>query len=90
MTSLELHLDDADLGRLAALVADRLADRLEAGGSPWLAAPEAAEYLRCSLSRLRKLTMLREVPAHHDGGRVLYRRDELDRYVAGGGASTGR
>jgi hypothetical protein len=34
--------------------------------------------------------MLDEVPAHRDGGRVLYRRDELDTYIAAGGASSGR
>lgn len=26
----------------------------------------------------------------HDGGRVHYRRDELDRYIATGAATTGR
>ena len=68
MSSLELHLDDRDLDRLAQLVAARLAERMEARRSPWLSAAEAADYLRCSLSRLRKLSMLGEVPVHHDGG----------------------
>jgi excisionase family DNA binding protein len=90
MSSLELHIDDHDLERLAELVAERLADRMEARRSPWLSAAEAADYLRCSLSRVRKLSMLGEVPAHHDGGRALYRRDELDAYIAAGGASSGR
>jgi hypothetical protein len=39
---------------------------------------------------LRKLTMQGLIPAHPDGRRVLYRRDELDAHVASGGASTGR
>ena len=90
MSRLAFELDDADLERLATLVAERLAERMEARRSPWLSATEAADYLRCSLSRLRKLTMLGEVPSHRDGGRALYRRDELDAFIAAGGASSGR
>lgn len=54
--------------------------------SPWLSAAEAAAYLACPESRIRKLTMTGEIPCHHDGRRVLYRRDELDAYVRAGGA----
>jgi excisionase family DNA binding protein len=90
MTSVEIRLDDRDIDRLADLLAERVAERIVAQRSPWLDAHEAADYLRCSLSRVRKLTMLAEVPSHRDGGRVLYRRDELDQYVAAGGASSGR
>ena len=53
---------------------------------PWLTAPEAAAYLRCPLSRVRKLTMTGELPCEHDGRRVLYHRDELDQFVRSGGA----
>lgn len=56
--------------------------------SPWLIASEAAIYLGCSLSRVRKLTMTRELPHHKEGSRVLYRRDELDAFVLNGGART--
>jgi excisionase family DNA binding protein len=88
--SLDLRFDDRDLDKLAELVAERVAERMHAHRSPWLDATEAADYLRCSLSRLRKLTMLGSVPAHRDGGRALYRRDELDAFIAAGGASSGR
>jgi excisionase family DNA binding protein len=54
--------------------------------SPWLTAPVAADYIGCSLSRVRKLTMARELPHHKDGSRVLYHRDELDAYIRAGGA----
>lgn len=54
--------------------------------SPWLSAQEAAEYLRCPLSRVRKLTMTGELPCEHDERRVLYHRDALDEYVRAGGA----
>jgi excisionase family DNA binding protein len=72
-----LHPDD-----LAAIVnAVRVA-------SPWLAAPEAALYLRCPVSRVRKLTMTGDLACHRDGRRVLYRREDLDAFVRSGGART--
>lgn len=54
--------------------------------SPWLDAEGAAEYLCCPVSRIRKLTSARDLTVHRDGRRVLYRRDELDAFVAAGGA----
>jgi excisionase family DNA binding protein len=56
--------------------------------TPWLTAPEAAAYLGCSLSRVRKLTMTRELPHEKDGARVLYHREALDKFVLAGGART--
>lgn len=56
--------------------------------SPWLSAEQAAAYLSCPLSRVRKLTMTGDLPCEHDGRRVLYHRDELDRFVRAGGAIT--
>jgi excisionase family DNA binding protein len=55
--------------------------------SPWLDATEAAAYLRCPVSRVRKLTSTRELPCSRDGRRVLYRRDELDEFIRSGGAT---
>jgi excisionase family DNA binding protein len=72
-----LHPDD-----LAAIVR---AVRVQ---SPWLTASEAALYLGCSLSRVRKLTMTRELPHEKDGARVLYHRDALDAFILAGGART--
>jgi excisionase family DNA binding protein len=54
--------------------------------SPWLDAEEARLYLRCPLSRVRKLTMTGELPCERDGRRVLYHRDELDAFIRQGGA----
>jgi excisionase family DNA binding protein len=51
-----------------------------------MSAEEAAEYIRCPLSRIRKLTMQHEIPHEHDGRRVLYRREELDEFIRQGGA----
>jgi excisionase family DNA binding protein len=54
-------------------------------GSPWLTADEAAERLRCPISRIRKLTSTGDLPVHRDGRRVLYHRDELDEFIRHGG-----
>jgi excisionase family DNA binding protein len=80
-----LHLSEAELAALADLVAERLGSRLGAV-TPWLRAPEAAAYLACPESRIRKLTMTGELPAHRDGRRVLYRREDLDAFIRNGGA----
>lgn len=85
--TLELRLDDDALDALADKLATRLADRLGiADSSPWLGAQSAADYLGCSLSRVRKLTMTGELPVHRDGSRTLYRRDDLDGFILAGGA----
>jgi excisionase family DNA binding protein len=84
--TLELRLDDAALDALADKLAARLADRLGGNSSPWLNAQDAASYLGCSLSRVRKLTMTGELPVHRDGSRTLYRRDDLDGFILAGGA----
>lgn len=76
-TAVRLHPDD-----LAAIIT---AVRVQ---SPWVTANEAAAYLRCPLSRIRKLTMTGELPHEHDGSRVLYHRSSLDAYVLAGGAKS--
>jgi len=55
---------------------------------PWLNSEDAAEYLACPISRIRKLTMTDELPSYKEGGRRLYRRSELDAFIASGGGST--
>jgi excisionase family DNA binding protein len=86
MSELRLTLDDAALDVLADRLAARLGAHFGPGGSPWLNAQGAADYLGCSTSRVRKLTMTGELPVHRDGRRTLYRRDDLDGFIAGGGA----
>jgi excisionase family DNA binding protein len=69
-------------------ILDEVAQRMweERRASPWLTAQEAADYLRCPLSRVRKLTMTGGLPHGKDGRRVLYNRWDLDRFVRKGGA----
>ena len=80
----------SDLDPILARLADMVAARVkipEATASPWLTAAQAADYLGCSVSRIRTLTLTDELPHHRDGRRPLYHRDELDAYVRAGGAS---
>jgi excisionase family DNA binding protein len=80
----------ATLDAFADLVATKVAGKVAAPQSvtsPWLTAAEAAEYLGCSVSRVRTLTLTGELPHHRDGRRPLYHRDELDHFVRAGGAS---
>jgi excisionase family DNA binding protein len=85
---LSLHLPEEALEHLAELVAAKVAERVGQNGtsSPWMTAVHAADYLGCSVSRVRTLTLTGELPHHRDGSRPLYHRDELDAYVRGGGA----
>lgn len=85
MTGIDLHLDDDGVERLAAAIARRLSDVGPTSSSPWLTADQAAEYIGAPISRIRQLTMSDEIPVHRDGRRVLYHRDELDRWLLDGG-----
>lgn len=78
--AVRLHPDDIEA------IVSALVDRCSQ--SPWLDADEAATYLRCPISRIRKLTMLGELPCERDGRRVLYNREALDAYVRAGGAKS--
>jgi excisionase family DNA binding protein len=47
----------------------------------YMSAPEAAHYIRLSLSFLRKATMNGEIPHAKVGVRVVYDRLDLDRFI---------
>jgi excisionase family DNA binding protein len=76
--------------RTAALVAERLAPVPQAE-SPWLDFEGAMAYLGFSRDRLYKLTAARAIPFRkkRDGQGLLFRRDELDRWVEAEYESTG-
>src|SRR5215213_2988585 len=86
--TVRIELDDHVLVTLADRLADKLVVRAAPSGAPtdtpWMSAQAAADYIGCSLSRVRKLTMLGDLPTHRDGARVLYRRDDLDAYIRSG------
>lgn len=77
--AIEQLVDERVDERLAAVEARRDAD-----ASPWLyEAQAAADYLGCSRERIYK--RLHEIPHHRTGSRLMFLRDELDRYALGAG-----
>lgn len=80
--------DAAFVDRFADEIAARVVDLTQRKDPRWLKAEEAAEHLRCPVSRIRKLTMTGELPAHREGRRVLYDVRELDEFVRSGGAKS--
>jgi excisionase family DNA binding protein len=79
---LALDLSAETLDVLADLVAERLADRLEAAvPSPYLTIPEAADYLRCKRHRLDDLLSAGRLTRHKEGSRTLIDRRELEQHV---------
>lgn len=84
-----VHIDCEFPPELVEVVAERaaelLASRVEAADH-WMTTTEAANYLRCPLSRVYALTSASRIPFHRDGSRLLFRRSELDVWVKQGGA----
>jgi excisionase family DNA binding protein len=80
MTSVELHLDERALGRLADLVAARLEHH---GPEAWVGVSEAAAHLACKPQRIYNLVHARAIPHRKDGSRVLFRFSELDAWLEG-------
>jgi excisionase family DNA binding protein len=50
--------------------------------SPWLSLAGAAAYLDFPRARLYKLSAAAAIPHYKQEGRLLFRRDELDRWLA--------
>jgi len=87
-------MNDALLDQLAHELAARVARELARacptppptgveGASPWLNLEHAAAYLDWPKQRLYKLTAQNAIPHYKQEGRLLFRRDELDRWLDG-------
>jgi hypothetical protein len=83
-----LRADERFVEELAALVAERVAERLgheDHGEEGYLDAAAAARYIGASRKRIHDLTSGRLlIPDGHDGRRPLYLRRSLDSYVRDG------
>jgi hypothetical protein len=70
---------------LVEAIADAVAERLSTlhasePSSPWLCgAKQVAEYLGWPIGRVHKYA--RQLPCRKVGGRLMYRRDELDAFI---------
>lgn len=79
---------DSLLERLAERVAAHVCERLvehqavaHSDHSPWMGIEKAAAYLDWPKQRLYKLTASGEIPHYKHEGRLLFRADELDRWL---------
>jgi excisionase family DNA binding protein len=82
---------------LIALIAARAAEVVVAQrppeSEPWIGVDEAAAHLACPKSRIYRLVsrakggrLANPIPHEKDGSRLLFRRSDLDAWVARGGA----
>jgi hypothetical protein len=77
------------LKELADLVAANLADRLagevaDSSAEPWIGVAAAAEHLACKPQRVYDLSSREQqsgIPVRREGGRLLFRRSELDEWL---------
>lgn len=49
--------------------------------TPWMTAEEAADYLRCSKSKIYRLVSYDDIPYHKQSGQLLFHRDQLDKWM---------
>jgi excisionase family DNA binding protein len=74
------------------LIAEKVAEILEARTEraepePWIGVAEAAAHLHCKPQRIYALVHQRRLSPRRDGARLLFRRSELDAWLATGDAT---
>jgi excisionase family DNA binding protein len=67
--------------RAAELVVERSVGDVE----PWISVRDASAHLACPRSRIYALVSAGRIPHRKDGSRLLFRRSELDDWLAEGG-----
>lgn len=70
---------------VAVRVAELLAARDRGAAEPWIGVEMAAEHLACGKARVYALVSAGRIPFAKDGSRVLFRRSDLDVWLAAGG-----
>ncbi|MGH2741824.1 MAG: helix-turn-helix domain-containing protein [Thermoleophilaceae bacterium] len=70
---------------VAARAAELLEARRVSEVEPWIAVGDAAAHLACPRSRIYALVSARRIPHRKDGSRLLFRRSDLDAWLADGG-----
>jgi excisionase family DNA binding protein len=88
MSGLTITLPDDLVPALAQRVAE-MAEAIvakQAADSPWLDVAAAATYLCTSEQAIRAAVKRGQLPGKRPCGRVLFNREELDRYVRQGSA----
>lgn len=78
--TVELHLDDDWVDRLADAIAARIGNG--AGPEAWVGVKRAAEHLSCKPQRIYNLVSAGAIPHRKDGSRVLFRLSDLDAWLS--------
>jgi excisionase family DNA binding protein len=84
-THISVAIPDALVDEIAQRVAARASDSY--ASEPWITLPDAAEHMACPESRIYKLVRQKVLPHEKEGGRLLFRRSQLDSYICAGGAT---
>jgi excisionase family DNA binding protein len=91
--TLALTLPSEVIDLIAARAAELVCAQVAPTAEPWIGVDEAAAHLACPKSRLYRLTSQAKggrrsnpLPFERDGARLLFRRSDLDAWVARGGA----
>ncbi len=77
---MQIEIPDALIERIAQRVAELVADN-GTGSATYLDVKGAADYISAPVSRIYELKKKGAIPCHPDGRRLLFRTDELDRYL---------
>lgn len=87
MSDADARLLEPLLAELAERIARRVAELTPTAAaeeaSPWMGIERAAAYLDWPRQRLYKLTAAGAIPHYKQDRRLLFRRDELDRWLGG-------
>ena len=78
-----IPLSSGEIDQLADRIADALAEKME-NQEPYLSVEQAADYLAAKPKRLYDLAESGRLHTYRDGRRLLFRREDLDRYLSGG------
>jgi excisionase family DNA binding protein len=81
VSELTLNLPDELLEQIAQRAAELVAERRQPARSPWLNTDQAADYIATKPSRVHDLVSLGKLTPRRDGRRLLFRREDLDRYL---------
>jgi excisionase family DNA binding protein len=73
---------DAEISALENRIMKQLLERFQGSVlSPWMNIDQAADYVAWPKKRLYNLVSQAEIPHRKQGNRLLFNRDELDRWL---------
>lgn len=84
MTAVKLELPAETLEEIARRAAEIIAGQ-DPGPEPWVGVADAADHLGCKRQRVYDLVHKGRVPHCKEGGRLVFKRSELDEWLERGG-----